>query len=106
MNRNNPLEPPQYKEYRGLFHMRCSKCGQTRTFGTSNLITHYRCPCGEVIELDNLRIAYMHCECKNHRRYRTNADTRLIEIDCGVCGYPVAMEYNSRTGRYQTINRA
>lgn len=103
MNRNNPLEPKKYREYKGALHIRCSACGKEKTFRPSNPITHYRCDCGAVTELGKLKTAWMNCECGNMKPYHTNEETRLIEINCIRCGQPVAMEYITKKGLYQTI---
>ncbi|MBE5703918.1 MAG: hypothetical protein EGS62_06800 [Ruminococcus sp.] len=91
------------KKYSGFLHIRC-KCGAEKSFFTKTGLSFYKCAeCGERTELNNLKLALLHCECGEHLRYLTNETERMFDLNCLDCGQPVAMKYNEKKKLYETI---
>lgn len=91
------------KKYSGFLHIRC-KCGAEKSFFTKAGLSFYKCAeCGERTELNNLKLALLHCECGEHLRYLTNETERMFDLNCIDCGQPVAMKYNEKKKLYETI---
>lgn len=91
------------KGYSGFLHIRC-KCGAEKSFFTKARLSFYKCAeCGAKTELKDLKLALLHCECGEHLRYFTNETERMFDLNCLDCGQPVAMKYNEKKERYETI---
>lgn len=93
----------QSEGYNRFLHIICKRCGFEHTFFTKNEITFYRCNCGSKMELQDLKIAWVNCECGRSTRYYTNACNNILDIPCIDCGTPTAVEYDRRKGIYKTI---
>ena len=92
------------KGYYGFLHIRCDKCGSTRSFCAKGRIGKYKCPeCGENTELSQLKRAYINCECGGIFKYFTNETEELFDLTCLKCGQPVALNYNRKKNLYETI---
>lgn len=89
--------------YSGFLHIRC-RCGEEKSFCTRPKINSYECEkCGEKIELNNLKLAFVNCECGKNWRYFTNETAKMFDLNCIECGQPVAMKYNEKKKLYETI---
>lgn len=95
----------ELKKYRGFMHIRCPHCGKIRTFCSRVEQTHYHCfECGHDVELEeNLKIAWVNCQCGTRHKYFTNMTDKMFDIECVACGAPVAVEWNHKKKLYQTI---
>ena len=90
--------------YSGFLHIRCEHCGKTKTFCAKYQLSCFGCKeCGEKTELKDLKLAFINCECGGRTRYFTNETADLIELNCINCGMPVALKYNAKKKRYETI---
>ena len=90
--------------YSGFLHIRCEHCGKTKTFCAKYQLSYFGCKeCGEKTELKDLKQAFINCECGGTARYFTNETADLIELNCINCGMPVALKYNAKKKRYETI---
>lgn len=84
--------------------IRCKECGYTRTFYSKYKLNWYKCQeCGEKTVLEDLRLLWANCECGQRAHYYTNVDDPVTEVNCLVCGTPVAVEWNAKKKCYQTI---
>lgn len=92
------------KGYYGFLHIRCNKCGNTRSFCSKGRINQHKCPeCGKQTELLQLKRAYINCECGGIFRYFTNESEEMFDLTCLKCGQPVALNYNRKKNLYETI---
>lgn len=83
--------------YGGFLYVQCEKCGHTHAFSSKNRLTYYKCTeCGMKTILVDLVPLYLNCECGRRSNYMTNMDEYAFDVDCVVCGNPVAVKYNSR----------
>ena len=89
--------------YSGFLHIRC-KCGVEKDFFTKAGLSFYKCAeCGEKTELKDLKPVFLNCECGERIRYFTNETAEMFDLNCIDCGQPVAMKYNEKKKRYETI---
>ncbi len=94
----------ELRGYSGFLHIRCEHCGKTKTFCAKYQLSYFGCKeCGEKTELKDLKQAFINCECGGTARYFTNETADLIELNCINCGMPVALKYNAKKKRYETI---
>lgn len=91
------------KPYRGFLLMRCRECGKLRGFHAKVPITEYRCECGGVTPVANLRPLHLRCKCGKHFMYRTNVVEDTLTYGCLACGAPVDLEYNPKSDSYETV---
>ena len=102
-----PQEPDmtdKTKGYKGFLMIRCKGCGHTRAFYSKYELNLYKCQeCGEKTILEDLRLLWANCECGQRAHYYTNVDDPVTEVNCLVCGAPVAADWNPKKKCYQTI---
>ena len=102
-----PQEPDmtdKTKGYKGFLMIRCKGCGHTRAFYSKYELNLYKCQeCGEKTILEDLRLLWANCECGQRAHYYTNVDDPVTEVNCLVCGAPVAVGWNAKKKCYQTI---
>ena len=91
------------KPYRGFLLMRCRECGKLRGFHAKVPITEYRCECGGVTPVANLRPLHLRCKCGKHFMYRTNVVEDTLTYGCLACGAPVDLKYNPKSDSYETV---
>lgn len=92
------------KGYKGFLMIRCKGCGHTRAFYSKYELNLYKCQeCGEKTILEGLRLLWANCECGQRAHYYTNVDDPVTEVNCLVCGAPVAVGWNAKKKCYQTI---
>lgn len=92
------------KGYKGFLMIRCKGCGHTRAFYSKYELNLYKCQeCGEKTILEDLRLLWANCECGQRAHYYTNVDDPVTEVNCLVCGAPVAVGWNAKKKCYQTI---
>lgn len=89
--------------YKGFLYLVCEDCGKVRAFCVKKETYSFRCECGWITPLENLRPMFMHCKCGQTFRYKTNAETSTITHSCIECGAPVDLELNGRETAYVTI---
>lgn len=92
----------QGDEYTGFLYIKCHKCGKIRGFCTKG-ITEYRCGCGHITPLHDLKPLYVNCQCGKNFKYMTNMDSNMFDVNCIECGGPVAVSWNAKKMIYQTI---
>lgn len=91
-------------KYKGFLLIRCEDCGSLKGFCAKTPIDIFRCDdCGGTTKLEDLRAAYMDCECGRHFKYRTNEKAEVLTYNCLDCGSPVDMMLNSKRTAYTTI---
>lgn len=99
----NKIVHCEERGYSGFLHIRC-KCGAEKSFFTKVGLSSFKCTeCGERADLKDLKLAFLSCECWEHLRYFTNETERMFDLNCLDCGQPVAMKYNEKKKRYETI---
>lgn len=99
----NKIVHCEERGYSGFLHIRC-KCGAEKSFFTKAGLSSFKCTeCGERTDLKDLKLAFLSCECGKHLRYFTNETERMFDLNCLDCGQPVAMKYNEKKKRYETI---
>lgn len=91
-------------EYKGFLLIKCENCGKMKGFCAKAPISRYKCDCGGSTKLHNLKMAFLHCKCGSNFKYKTNADTEMIEQTCINCGNPVTMQLNGRRNTYVTLD--
>ena len=57
------LREEQYGKYRGFLYIKCRYCGKERAFNAKKPLTGFRCECGQITELEDLKLMYVRCEC-------------------------------------------
>lgn len=99
-----PQESDEGKGYKGFLLIRCKECGHTRAFYSQYKLNWYKCQeCCEKTVLEDLRLLWANCECGQKAHYYTNVEDPATEVNCLVCGAPVAGEWNVKKKCYQTI---
>lgn len=99
----NKIVHCEERGYSGFLHIRC-KCGAEKSFFTKAGLSFYKCAeCGARTELKDLKLALLICECGERLRYFTNETAEMFDLNCLDCGQPVAMKYNVKKKRYETI---
>lgn len=99
----NKIVHCEERGYSGFLHIRC-KCGAEKSFFTKAGLSFYKCAeCGDRTELKDLKLALLICECGERLRYFTNETAEMFDLNCLDCGQPVAMKYNVKKKRYETI---
>lgn len=94
--RNNNLEGVT-----GALYIRCEKCGKEVGFYTKEPKNHFKCHCGNVTYLNNLRKLVVYCECGASLKYLTNIKDKLFDIPCRQCEAPNTAEWNEHKKKYQ-----
>lgn len=96
--------PGTEQEYTGFLHIKCSHCGETKTFNARIPMTQFICrECGQVTTLKDMVRAYVNCECGQRSAYLTNETVWGCDINCVRCGSPVALEYVTGKNCYAPI---
>lgn len=94
---------PERRGYTGFLLIKCDHCRKTKAFCSKEELTYYRCDCGGKTELEGLRRLYVNCECGRKSVYFTNVEDAALDVDCIVCGQPVAVQWNSKKKVYETM---
>lgn len=89
--------------YKGFLYIKCEECGATKGFCAKVPIQEYRCDCGHVTELKDLKPLFINCKCGDSFKYRTNHTEATITMNCIHCDSPVDLEYHEKKGVYTTI---
>ena len=101
---DNKVQAQEPRGYTGFLHIRCGHCGKTKTFCSKHRLNYYQCKeCGKRIDLKDLKLAFINCECGNWARYFTNETAEMFDLECIDCGMPVALKYNAKKNLYETI---
>lgn len=92
--------------YKGFLWIVCPHCSIPKGFSAKNEIRSFYCnSCRKETLLAELKPLYINCECGKRFKYLTNLADKMADIPCLNCGSPVAVQYNPRTGAYETIRQ-
>ena len=89
--------------YTGFLMVECEECGEVKCFCAKKDTYGFKCQCGHVTALENLRYAYMECKCGKRSVYRTNINRPTASGTCVACSAPVDLELNRGGTKYVTI---
>lgn len=95
---------------RGLLAIECEHCGYIGQYFVKEPIENHVCTkCGKETKIpDNMRVAYMNCECGQNTAYLTNVMDSMFDMHCNRCKQVVAVEYIKKgkngKGHYVSIN--
>lgn len=91
--------------YKGFLYIQCRKCGEVHAFCVREGINNSICPrCGaRTFFSEPLKVMRLYCECGLYTRYVTNLKEEMFDARCINCGSPVAVKFNHRKNRYETI---
>lgn len=89
--------------YKGFLMIECESCHEIKAFCAKREIYSFKCGCGHITPLENLRPLFMHCKCGEDFRYKTNITRPTVSHTCIVCKAPVDMEINKKNTAYVTI---
>lgn len=89
--------------YKGFLMIECEECHEVKAFCAKRETYSFKCNCGHITPLENLRPLFMHCKCGEDFRYKTNITRPTISHTCIVCKAPVDMEINKKNTAYVTI---
>ena len=91
--------------YKGFLYIKCPECGTAKGFNSRNGLSGYRCSeCGAYTPFtEALKELYVNCECGDRFKYMTNMEEPLFDIQCLNCGNPVAVKWNDKRERYETM---
>lgn len=89
-----------HSTYSGMLVVQCDHCGKEKAFSTKKPIGAYKCECGHVTELREMRKAVAICECGKMWNMKTNVQKDRFEFECLSCGTPIDLELNRRTNEY------
>ena len=100
-----PWAAPEERKrgHKGFLLIKCQHCGKLKGFCAKTPIHTYICDCGGKTPIQNLVHASASCKCGKTWRYRTNADDKMIEINCIKCGNLIDLIWNARRGIYATL---
>lgn len=94
----------QDTKYKGFLHLRCSDCGEIRSFCAKVPISRYKCACGGETLLKNLMEMQVQCRCCGRGyKYQTNLTEQQITMACFNCGAPVDLELHDKKDEYITL---
>lgn len=103
----NADEEPSVREVKGFMLIKCSACGDARSFFLKDYTTTCNCAaCGAEIPLDGnlLKPVYAKCPaCENALKYKTNFTGDRLTLACKRCGGPIDCELNGKRNAYTTI---
>ena len=99
----HPIQTTPMNEYRGFLYLKCEECGKQKGFMPKIPITKYRCDCGHITYLKDMKAMRVSCKCGAKFKYTTNIKDSTVSIDCYNCGSPVDLEYHERKHEYLTI---
>ena len=94
---------PAKTEYRGFLYLQCEECKKFKGFMPRVPLSAYRCDCGHVTTLTDMKVMRVDCKCGAKFKYLTNTKDKLVTMDCHNCGSPVDLEYHERKQEYVTI---
>lgn len=98
--------PDEKKKVKGFVYIKCIHCGAISGRCLKNQADHFTCPeCGKETELDDLRELSVNCECGKRFFYQTNLKMKMFDINCLECGAPVAVFWNDKKEKYETMRR-
>lgn len=93
-------------EVRGFVYIKCAHCGAISGKCLKRPQDYFVCPeCGEETTLDELRDLSVKCECGKSFFYQTNLKIKMFDINCLECGAPVAVFWNEKKEKYETMRR-
>lgn len=89
----------------GFLYIKCGHCGAERAYCQKTRSEYSICKkCGSrTYFTEPLKQILITCECGQRSRYLTNMTEEMFDIQCIECGSPVAVKYNQKTKRYETI---
>lgn len=100
-----PAHPTYSDEagYKGLLHIKCEKCGITKSFGTSRPLLFHKCVCRHNTHLYNLATVKVRCKCGESFMYKTNIVDPQFTMNCKSCGSPIDLELDKHGESYETV---
>lgn len=89
----------------GFLYIKCVHCGAERAYCQKAPSEYSICKrCGSrTYFTEPLKQILVSCECGQRSRYLTNMTDDMFDIQCIDCGSPIAVKYNQKTKRYETI---
>lgn len=104
-------EPPRFSKimnhddgYIGFVKIKCDHCGMIRSTSLRKRTKIFRCSCGELTRLHDLRPLYTDCRtCGKHFKYLTNLEDEELTVECLECKRPVKIRLNNRKTAYVTV---
>lgn len=98
-------DPGQGDRHSGFLYIKCEHCGNERAYCQKAPSGYSICTkCGSrTYFTDPLKQILVSCECGQRSRYLTNMTADMFDINCVNCKAPVAVKYNHKRGRYETI---
>lgn len=91
---------------KGFVYIKCAHCGAISGRCLKKPQDLFVCPeCGEETELKELRDLSVKCECGKTFVYHTNLKIKMFDINCLECGSPVAVFWNEKKEKYETMRR-
>lgn len=89
----------------GFLYIKCEQCGAERAYCQKAPSEYSICKrCGSrTYFTESLKQILLSCECGQKSRYLTNMTDEMFDINCINCGSPVAVKYNQKSKRYETI---
>lgn len=90
-------------EYRGFLYLQCEECKKFKGFMPRVPLSKYRCDCGHVTTLTDVKVMRADCKCGAKFKYLTNTKDTQVTMDCHNCGSPIDLEYHERKQEYVTI---
>lgn len=93
--------------YRGFLHVKCSKCGDVKTFCAKISTNVHHCHnCGTDTRLNGLALVRTTCNCGKEFTYHTNrVDEWGFDIPCISCGRDMAVEYSTREHCFVSLKK-
>lgn len=98
-------DPVSGDRHSGFMYIKCERCGSERAYCQKAPSEYSICKrCGSrTYFTEPLKQILVGCECGQRSRYLTNMTEDMFDIQCIDCGSPVAVKYNQKTKRYETI---
>lgn len=104
-------EPPRFSKimnhddgYIGFVKIKCDHCGMIRSTSLRKRTKTFRCACGELTRLHDLRPLFTDCgTCGKHFKYLTNLEDEELTVECLECKQPVKIRLNNRKTAYVTV---
>lgn len=92
---------------KGPVYMRCPHCGHIYNRILKDWQENYCCPrCKMVVSFCQMRKVTVRCRCGRWYFYLTNMTGMYFSLRCPHCHRTVAVEYDSKRGKYQTVKCA
>ena len=98
-------EDNQFYQYRGFMYIKCPECGEVKGFCYKEEKKGYHCfECHSDMGFsEELKRLYVRCQCGRTSRYMTNMSDGMFDINCIDCGNPVAVKWDDKRQKYETI---